>query len=387
MKQCNKCCQIIASKRPVQEKPFIPSTCLEADDEMLSKIVTILTDPVVIVNDRLRIEWVNDAARKIFGADLIGNTYRNVFFNTGICYRECILKECFLDGNSHDMEVQFVTSDGHALDLWCTAMVACCYPDGKPQKVIKICRDITDMKACQSEAMRNAQLASLGELTGAIAHEINNPVTGIINYAQILMDQYGEEARDAEIPKRIMHEGNRIAVIVRQLQTFVGDQNKEKIPVQIKSVLSDTLSLSRALMKKDNIRINIDIPDDFPAVGANPHQLQQVVLNIISNARYALNKKYADSNPDKVIDITASVRGESNDRKVQIIITDHGIGIPSDIINKIQAPFFSTKPRGQATGLGLSISHLLIKDLGGKLWFESKEGSYTKAVIELPLEN
>jgi len=359
---------------------------LQIDRAILANIINILTDPVIMINSEFRIMWLNRAARKMFGANVIGSRYHDVFYKCDTCYGECILKKCFRDGKNHDLEIQVTIPDGKTVDMWCTAIAATRYPDGKPQSVMKICRDITAMKNCQSEAMKNAHFTSLGELTGGIAHEINNPVTGIINYAQILIDQYQEEGRDAEIPKRIMHEGERIAGIVKRLMAFVGERNKEKIPLQIKSVLIDTLGLTRTLMKKDNIRIQINFIDDIPVVVADSQELQQVFLNLLSNARCALNQKYPNADSDKIIEIIGRIDHTKQGGNIQIIFKDHGTGIPSEIFYKIQAPFFTQNPTGHHMGLGLVISHSLIKNNGGRLRFESEKGVFTKAVVEFPLE-
>lgn len=119
---------------------------------------------------------------------------------------------------------------------------------------------------------------------------------------------------------------------------------------------------------------------------ANPQLIQQVFLNAINNARYALNLKYPESHDNKVLEILAKEITIDNHPQVNITFYDHGTGIPADIKDKVMNPFFTTKPAGIGTGLGLSISHNIIMDHGGKLTIDSVEGEYTKIIITLPSE-
>jgi signal transduction histidine kinase len=114
-------------------------------------------------------------------------------------------------------------------------------------------------------------------------------------------------------------------------------------------------------------------------------QIQQVVLNIISNARYALNQKYPAANEDKILHIQTEKRIIGKRPFVRLIFRDHGIGIPEDILHKIMDPFFSTKPNGVGTGLGLSISHGIVRDHDGRIGINSVEGEYTRVTVDLPV--
>lgn len=239
-----------------------------------------------------------------------------------------------------------------------------------------------------SEALRAKHLASIGELAAGVAHEINNPVNSIINYAQILMDGPSDSPGDQDISGRIIKEGNRIAYIVRSLLSFGRENREEKGPVNIREILDEILVLMKAQLKKDGIELKMDIDEGLPLVTANRQQLQQVFLNLLSNAKYALNQKYPDRLSGKK---TIEIRGESivEDRNsyVRLVFLDNGTGMPDDILDRVTDPFFTTKPVGQGTGLGLSISHGLIKDHGGRLFLESKHGEFTKVIIDLPIED
>jgi signal transduction histidine kinase len=245
--------------------------------------------------------------------------------------------------------------------------------------------DITDQKKAEAETLRTSQLASLGELAAGVAHEINNPINGIINYAQILVNRSTQETKEHDIAARIIHEGDRIASIVKNLLTFAHDRGEEKRPVYISEIISDALSLTETQLRKDCIRIKVSIPSKLPAITAQYQQLEQVFLNIISNSRYALNRKYPAANVNKIVEISAEPKNDNSSSSIQISFYDQGAGIPDELLEKIMNPFFSTKPIGEGTGLGLSISNEIIIDHGGVINVESVEGVYTKVTINLPV--
>ncbi|TVL99337.1 MAG: hypothetical protein CV087_18460 [Candidatus Brocadia sp. WS118] len=252
--------------------------------------------------------------------------------------------------------------------------------------VLGIFWDITEKIALQTEAIRSRHLVSVGELAAGVAHEINNPITGIINCAQILVNKSEKGTREEDIGHRIVKEGNRIADIVKSLLSFArpGDRKEQRVSVHVSEIMSDTLVLMGSQLKKDNVELVLNIPPELSKVSAHHQQIQQVFLNLISNARYALNSKYPGRNENKILEI----RGESitiNNRPyVKVTFHDKGTGISADILDKVMNPFFSTKPRGTGTGLGLSISHGIVNDHGGKLLIDSVENEFTKVTVVLP---
>lgn len=261
--------------------------------------------------------------------------------------------------------------------------------NGSTIGVLGIFWDVTDRVTLQMEAIRSRHLASVGELAAGVAHEINNPITGIINCAQILVNKSPKGSRENDIANRIVKEGNRIANIVKRLLYFArpSDSKEQKNAVHIDEILSDTLVLIEAQLKKDSIKLILHIPKELPEIIAHSQQIQQVFLNIISNARYALNYKYQgkhDSN-SKILEIRGEEIAIDNSHYVKVMFYDRGTGIPANILDKVMNPFFTTKPRGKGTGLGLSISHGVISEHGGKLLIDSVDGEFTRVAVILPV--
>ncbi len=248
--------------------------------------------------------------------------------------------------------------------------------------------DITEKAALEREAMANRQLAALGELAAGVGHEINNPITRVINCAQILFNKSTEGSKEKDLASRIIKESDRIAKIVHSLLFFAKPHtvSEEEVPTSLYKIMSDVLILTNPQTRRDGIKIKCDISQELPNVFVHPQQFQQVFLNIISNARYALNQKYPGTHDDKILEILSEEVTIDNHPYLKIIFYDHGIGIPAHIRDKVMDPFFTTKPRSIGTGLGLSISHGIIKNYCGKLTIESKEGEFTKIVITLPIK-
>ncbi len=258
--------------------------------------------------------------------------------------------------------------------------------DGRFMLSRAIARDVTELKKAEAETMRASHLAALGELAAGVAHEINNPINGIINYTQILANKSRPGSREHDITGRIIREGDRIANIVKNLLSFASENREQKHTVHVRAILSDALALAETQIKKDSITLNVRLPEDLPDIIAQPEQIEQVFLNLISNARYALNQKFQGEQRGKTLDITAEKFVHDNMHYVRIVFHDSGSGIPDDIIGNVLNPFFTTKPGGIGTGLGLSISHGIISDHGGRMTIESVIGEYTKVIIDLPVK-
>jgi signal transduction histidine kinase len=340
-----------------------------------------IPDNLLLVSPDLKILWANNAAASVFGKD--PSELRNEY-----CYSLCcnVISPCdncptlksFETGNEETAEI--ATSQDRIWDIRAFPIKD---ETGNIKTVIELARDITENVNLQADATRTRHLASIGELAAGVAHEINNPINNVINYAQILCDEFEEEGRDDEIARRIMKDGDRIATIVRSLLSFARIRKEEKTLTYLHELFSDTLSLTSAQLRKDAIELKIHIPEKTVRVNVHPQQIQQVFLNLVSNARYALNQKYPGSNDNKILDITCEEITMKNKSYIKIIFHDHGTGIPSSEIDKVINPFFSTKPNRIGSGLGLSISHGIITEHDGKFSINSVEGKYTKITISL----
>ncbi|NUN23741.1 MAG: PAS domain S-box protein [Candidatus Jettenia caeni] len=293
-------------------------------------------------------------------------------------------KQIMESGQTDDREEEYM-KDGKTLIV---RMVRTPIKDekGNVLGILGVFLDITEKITLQREAERSRHLASLGELAAGVAHEINNPITGVINCAQILLNKSSEGSKERDIAGRIIKEANRIANITSSLLSFArqGDAKEKKSIVSVHEIITNTLVLTEAQLRKEGITITLDVSQKLPQIIAHPQQIQQVFLNAISNARYALNQKYPEVHENKILEIIGEETTIDNRPAVKITFYDHGTGIPARIRDRVVEPFYTTKPRGKGTGLGLSISYSIIRDHEGRFIIDSVEGKFTKVSVVLP---
>lgn len=255
--------------------------------------------------------------------------------------------------------------------------------DGSAGAALLLARDLTEEQLMKAEAYRAAQLAAVGELAAGVAHEINNPINGIINYAQILIDSNQIE-HNTQFLQSIIKEGRRIAGITRNLLDFSRTREQAAEPADVPTLIRHCTELIQHQYLIDGIAMAEDYVESLPQVFCNPQQIQQVLLNVLSNARYALNERYPGPHADKLIAIAAYPKQRDHGDFVRITVTDYGTGIEHDLMDRVMDPFFSTKSMGEGTGLGLSISHSLIRENKGHFTIRSQWGHWTTVIIDLP---
>lgn len=264
---------------------------------------------------------------------------------------------------------------------------------GRITHFLAVKEDITERKRLENERtamemrLRQQQkLESIGTLASGVAHEINNPVTGIMNYAQLLQDRLPADSPLSEFTSEILHEAQRVATIVRNLLTFARNEKQTQDRAHIAEIVEAVLSLVRSIVQHDQIQLTVDVPAELPSLRCRSQQLQQVIMNLVTNARDALNERYRGYHPDKLLAIQARLRANNGRSWIRLTVEDHGAGIPAAVRERIFDPFFTTKGRNQGTGLGLSISHGIVKEHGGEWSIESEQDSHTRMHVDLPVD-
>jgi len=245
-------------------------------------------------------------------------------------------------------------------------------------------RDITERKKAEEErkqleqkAQISSRLASVGEMAAGVAHEINNPLTGVIGYAQLLMDR---EDVPFDIRKDLtaINEGSqRMAGIVKRLLAFSRQTKPERRYVDINELIESTLALRDYHLKVNNIKVTIKLAPDVPETVADPGQIQQVLLNLIVNAETEMKLAHGRGK--------LTITTEKSDNIIKISVKDDGPGIKPELMDRIFDPFFTTREVGQGTGLGLSLCYGIIAEHNGKIYAESKPGKGATFIVELPV--
>ncbi len=263
-------------------------------------------------------------------------------------------------------------------------------------------KSLEELKAAQAQLIQSEKMASLGELTAGIAHEIQNPLNFVNNFSDVsaeLVDEMNEELKNGNIEEarmiaedlkqnlgKINHHGKRAGDIVKGMLQHSRTSSGQKELTDINALADEYLRLAyhglRAKDKTFNAATKTDYDDNVGLIKIIPQDIGRVVLNLITNAFYAVNerKKQQQEGYEPVVSISTKKQKDS----IEIIVKDNGTGITPKVLDKIFQPFFTTKPTGQGTGLGLSLSYDIVKAHGGELKVGTKEGEGSVFIIQIP---
>jgi len=243
-------------------------------------------------------------------------------------------------------------------------------------EVLFVLGDVTEERTKQEQLHLTDRLASIGEMAAGIAHELNNPLTGVVGLSQLLLDEEMSDGAKEDL-KFIYNEAQRAAAVVKKLLTFARQHPTERKAVQINAVVEDVLSLRAYEQRVNNIRVITRFDDHLPQIVADPFQMQQVFLNIVLNAEQAMIEAHREG--------TLTITTERVDGNIKVSFSDDGPGISPENMRKLFSPFFTTKAVGKGTGLGLSICYGIVTNHGGKIYAQSELGKGAIFVVELPV--
>ena len=240
-----------------------------------------------------------------------------------------------------------------------------------------VARDVSEQMQLQEQLVQSAKLSAIGQMISGVAHELNNPLTTVMGYTQLLQAADLDESVKADLQK-IYDDALRAQRIVQDLLTFARQKEPQRSPTDVNEAIERTLALRSYELKVKNIEIVTELQENLPWTMADGYQLQQVFLNIVNNASQAMSQQGGAG--------VLAVRSERiGEKTIRVTFSDTGPGIPPQVLERIFDPFFTTKDVGMGTGLGLSVSHGIIQEHGGRIWAESEPGGGATFVIELPV--
>jgi len=328
--------------------------------------------------------YVNKAWRKALGyneEEVANLELWDIIHSDSIPHCREVFQKVMLGKTVDVIEVVFVAKDGKSIAVEGNAN--CRFEGGKPVATRGIFRDVTERKRAekrekqlQQELDLSSRLASVGEMASGIAHEINNPLTSVIGFSQLLMgnDIPDDIREDLEI---INNEAQRVAKIVQGLLTFARQHKPGRNYVDINNIVSQVLELRAHHMEVNNIQVITQFDSDLPRTMVDANQLQQVFLNIVLNAEKEMTAAHHRGK--------LSVKTEKIDSSIRVSFADDGPGISKGHLDRVFDPFFTTREVGDGTGLGLSICHGIVTAHNGRIYAESKPGKGATFVVELPL--
>ena len=371
----NDLSQVIAmSLIDITERKRVEDRLEQATEEWRATFDSI-TDLISIHDKDNRIIRVNKAVAdmlKTTSKDLVGKFCHEVMHGTkeppvGCPHLEAIKtgKPTVMEAYNLNIEVYFHESSSPLFN-----------EKGEVTGSIVVARDITQQKRIEEQLILADRLASIGELSSGIAHELNNPLTSVIGFSLLLIegDVHDNIKEDLSI---VYSEAQRAASIVKNLLTFARKHTPVKQLSQINAVIEDVLRLRTYEQKVNNIEVEKHLATNLPEIMIDPFQMQQVFLNIIVNAEFAMLEAH---NKGKLVITT-----EKSENIMRITFTDDGSGITKENLKHMFDPFFTTKEVGKGTGLGLSICHGIVTEHGGQIYARSGKGEGATFIIELPI--
>ena len=352
---------------------------------------------MALANGDLRFTAVNDALGRMLGRtaeDLRGLPLRDVLHPDHIDASLAAWSRVMVgELGVHRDEIRFLRVDG--TEAWGAVTVTrVLNRSGQCAELLAMVEDIDERvrarqerRALEARLLHQQKLEAIGTLAAGVAHEINNPLNGILNFAELLASRLGGDGPERSWAQSIVVEAERVGHIVKDLLTFSRYEKQSHSEAHMADIVRGILSLVGAVLRKDQIQVEVDVPGDLPSVRCRTQQIQQVLLNLLTNARDALNERYVGHHDDKRVAIRCREFHRDGRRWLRTTVEDHGAGIALDVAPRIFDPFFTTKPRDLGTGLGLSLSFSIVREHHGELWFETDQGNGTRFHIDLPVDN
>ncbi len=353
------------------------AAALARSEARYTRLVESATDAIFTVDQEGRFTAVNRSLEDAVGRPreaLLGASFAELVAPDELPAALRLLREAY-DGGRSRGAFRYRGVDGELRHG--SVIMSPVFEDGRVTGALGILRDVTDEQRLTEQLLQQEKLAAVGQLVSGVAHELNNPLAGVMAFAQLLLASPGMEEEPRQAVETIHREAKRAAKIVTNLLTFARQQPAERASAQLNDIVTDTLELRRYGLRTAGIDVSVELEAGLPATWADPHQLQQVVLNLLVNAEHAL----------------AEVEGERRLRvctgrdagNITFSVSDNGPGVARDQVDRIFNPFFTTKPVGQGTGLGLSISDGIVREHGGRISVETTPGGGATFTVTLPV--
>jgi PAS domain S-box-containing protein len=346
---------------------------LRESEELYSALVENSEDGIVIIQDG-ELKFVNNSSLKLLGYPS-NETKIGENFLTFIAphYREMVIRNYIERMEGKDVpsiyEVLLLRNDGTTIPVEINATII--DYKGKPADLVFI-RDLTERKRAEESVIHSEKLAGIGILSSGIAHEINNPLAGIMGYAEVIMDETNPD-QIKQYAKEIVKNTERASDIVNWLSRYSrGTKDSNVMDVDLNEILNESLEALKRARGTSGINISKDYKQ-IPTIKGNRTELQQIFLNLLNNAFDAL--------PDSG---NVGLSTISDNGYVRVIVSDNGKGIPKDDISRIFEPFFTTKRVGEGTGLGLYVTSMIVKKHYGQINVESEFGKGTSFTLKFP---
>jgi two-component system NtrC family sensor kinase len=346
-------------------------TVQEAEQDRFRSILDSMPQAVVLTDHELRLVQANQSASSMFerlGLPLSGSLERVV--------RQLRLQETVRQVSRGDSAVadREVCLDGGKILNVTISPLAGSATDASG--LVLVLTDITERRRLQQQLAQSEKMSSLGQMISGVAHELNNPLASVLGYAQLLGAQNSDE-QTAKKMKVLMQEAQRCQKIVRNLLSFARRWEPEQVSLSLNEVIESVLALMRYQLRVDGVDLHAELSRDLPAIRGDTHQLQQALVNLLTNAQQSI----LQAGDSGTIDLCSR---RLEDGSVRLEVRDSGPGVPEEIRPRIFDPFFTTKSEGSGTGLGLSLVYGIVTSHGGLIEYQPGEDGGACFLITLP---
>ena len=361
---------------------------LKEANDFLMKLIESSVDGIIVTNMKGDILLFNNGAEKLLGyksEEVVGKMHIRNIYQSGVA-KEVMDKLKSPDyggvGKLTSFPIFHRGKDGELIEGDLSASLI--YDEkGNEIASVGIFKDLRErlriereLQKMQEALLQSEKLAAMGRLTSQIAHELNNPIYGIMNTLELLKTEIPPESKRRRILDLSLSEIQRLSEMLRNMLSFSKPEEEKRRPIKIDELIEGILLVMEKQMRESNVQVETFFDPDIPEIMASTNQMRQVVLNILKNAKEAMPKGGI-----------LTVRTSREDNSVLIHIQDTGMGVPEENRDKIFEAFFTTKQKVKGVGLGLSVCYGIIKDHGGNIQVESEEGKGTTFVISLPIES
>jgi two-component system NtrC family sensor kinase len=343
--------------------------------DFLASVAGNSADGIVAADADGRVTFFSSSAEEIWGrkaAEVAGRPLADLLGESD--QAQALLARLQVQGRIQNREITIVDQDGRAIDL--SVSFALQRDATAATGLVAVARDMTERRRTEAALRQSEKLAAMSSLVAGVAHELNNPLSVILAHTTLLTRGRTDVGARAA---KILHAAERCARLVKNFLALARQHPPARHRVALDEIVRETVELLAYQLRVDGVVVTLDLARDLPVLWADPHQLQQVILNLVTNAQHAVRSLPSERG------VTVQTALDAGGRHVRIVVADTGPGVPAAIRGRLFEPFFTTKPVGQGTGLGLSLCQGIVEAHGGTISVDNGPEAGAVFTVVLPV--